>query len=230
MRIAISGAQNTGKSTLIKDFMTVWPMYETPGKSYRDILIDQKLPHSTNTSRQTQLTILKYMTSLQQNFKQGANVIFDRCPTDCLVYTLWAYEKGLGDIDDAFVSFVIKETKESLRNLDIIFYVPASDSSIAVVSDGFRDTDLQYRSEIDALFQSLFDQYSKQNDLFFPKNDTPAIINVSGSRQQRLVEIGKYINENGDVYGEDSSLIKPDELDQFNSILRDHKEQISLGN
>lgn len=229
MRIAISGAQNTGKSTLIKDFMTVWPMYQTPGKSYRDILKEQNLPHSTETSRATQLTILKYMTTLQKNFKNTDYVIFDRCPTDCLVYTLWAYEKGLGDIDDAFVSFVIKETKESLRNLDIIFYVPATDN-IDIVEDGFRSTDIQYRAEIDTIFQTLFDQYQKQNDVFFPKDDTPGIIHVTGSRQQRLVEIGKYINEHGNIYGEESSLIKPDELDMLTSIIRDQKEQKSLGN
>lgn len=230
MRIAISGAQNTGKSTLVKDFMTVWPMYQTPGKSYRDILIEQNLPHSTETSRQTQLTILKYMTSLQKNFKLGDKVIFDRCPTDCLVYTLWAYENGLGDFDDNFVSFVIKETKESLRNLDIIFYVPADDPNVAVVKDGFRETDLKYRNEIDILFKSLIEQYHKGSDTFFPKNDSPAIIEVSGSRQQRLVEIGKYIDEAGTVYGEESSLIKPDDMDKLTGIIRDQKEQISLGN
>lgn len=226
MRIAISGPQNTGKSTLVKDFLTVWPMYQTPGVTYRDILKKEKLPHSKETSRQTQLTILKYMTSLQKNFKPEDNVIFDRCPIDCLVYTLWAYENNLGDFDDVFVSFVIKEVRESLRNLDIVFYVSADDPNIAVVADGTRETNLQYRLEIDNLFKSLLEQYSLGSKTFFPENDTPAFIEIRGNRQNRLIEIGQYVTENGTPFDSDpSSIFKPDDIDKLNSIIRDQKEQ-----
>ena len=37
MRIAISGTACQGKSTLVKDFLDLWPSYSTPEKTYRDI-------------------------------------------------------------------------------------------------------------------------------------------------------------------------------------------------
>ena len=63
MRIAVSGAQNTGKSTLIKDFLNVWPSFKTTDKTYREVLKEKNLPHSTVTTKETQLTILNWMTN-----------------------------------------------------------------------------------------------------------------------------------------------------------------------
>ena len=47
MRIAFSGTGNSGKSTMVKSFLHTWKQYETPEKTYRDILEEEDLTHST---------------------------------------------------------------------------------------------------------------------------------------------------------------------------------------
>jgi len=51
MRIAFCGAQNTGKTTLIKDFLVCWPQYKTLNKSYRDVILEKGLNHSSDTTQ-----------------------------------------------------------------------------------------------------------------------------------------------------------------------------------
>ena len=48
MRIAFSGTGNSGKSETIKSFLYTWKQYKQPEKTYRDILEEEKLDHSTN--------------------------------------------------------------------------------------------------------------------------------------------------------------------------------------
>ena len=68
MRIAISGTACQGKTTLVKDFLDLWPSYSTPEKTYRDILKENNLEHSTNTSKDTQRKILDFMIEEQQKY------------------------------------------------------------------------------------------------------------------------------------------------------------------
>lgn len=230
MRIAITGAQNTGKTTLVKDFLQVWPTYKTTDKNYREILKDKNLPHSTKTGKETQLTILNWMVDELKKTTNKSDIIFDRCPLDCLAYTLWAYEKGGTDIDEDFVSYVIKQTKESMRYLDIIFYVPANIDKISIENDGFRNTDQVYQLEIDTILKSLKQQLEKNNDadVFFPKGDSPGLIEVSGTREQRLVEIGLYISPDGGLYGDEHSIFNPKHLHEMETIIKEQQEQIKL--
>ena len=60
MRIAFSGTGNSGKTTLVKSFLYTWDNYITPEKSYRDILIEEDLSHSSNTTTETQEKILNF--------------------------------------------------------------------------------------------------------------------------------------------------------------------------
>jgi len=49
MRIAFSGTGNSGKTTLVKNFLAVWPNYKQPEKTYRDLLKEGQLKHSKDT-------------------------------------------------------------------------------------------------------------------------------------------------------------------------------------
>jgi cytidylate kinase len=54
MRIAISGTACQGKTTLLKDFLEQWESYKTTKKTYRDIIKENKLDHSSETNKKTQ--------------------------------------------------------------------------------------------------------------------------------------------------------------------------------
>ena len=44
MKIAVIGAQRSGKSTLIKEICRRWPMYARPATTYRDMVAEKGLP------------------------------------------------------------------------------------------------------------------------------------------------------------------------------------------
>ena len=73
MRIAISGTACQGKSTLVKDFLEQWPSYKTPEKTYRNIIEENNLTHSSKTNKVTQRKILDFMIEEQQKYRTNDN-------------------------------------------------------------------------------------------------------------------------------------------------------------
>ena len=145
MRIAICGTANIGKSTLLQDFLQEWDMYGREVKTYRDVLNEKGLPHSKQTTKESQKAILDYMVSTLKEFKKGDKVIFDRCPLDNLVYSMWAMSQEDNDIDEDFIDECIPIVREALTNLDIIFFIPITkQNKIEIKDNGDRETDEQY--------------------------------------------------------------------------------------
>jgi len=229
MRIAFSGAQNTGKTTLLKDFVSCWPQYKTLDKSYRDVIKENNFTHSSKTTQETQRVIRDWMYAEITKNKAGDKIVYDRCLLDNLVYTLWAYRYIPGSIEGKFVDETIDMVKESMRNLDILFYIPADKCNFGIVNDEFRDTNILYREQIDQIFKGVIDQYTNNfdADVFWPKNDSPGVIEVSGSRESRLITIGDYIGETGDLIGEEHSIFNKEQLDLAEQMLKEQKLQLT---
>lgn len=226
MRISISGSANTGKSTLLGSFLNKWPMYKTPQKTYRDVIKENNLSHSSNTSDETQLSILNWMMEEQLSYPTGSKVIYDRCPLDNLAYTL--HGNALGKISDETTAATISFVKESMRNLDIIFWLKFN-PKIKIVDDSFRDTNIDYIKQVDQIFQGLFDQYMEnlENDVFFPKDDCPAIVCIDdhfSTVDDRLMFIGEFIDYKGDLI-ESDSLLDPNNLEVLEQMVKDQERE-----
>lgn len=231
MRIAISGTSNQGKSTLINDFLKTWPNYKTESKTYRDVLKEQKLPHSKKTTKDIQWKILNLMVEELQRYKKNDYVIFDRCPLDNIIYSLWACEKKQGKIDEKFISKCIPVVRESLKHLDIIFFLPITKvSPVEIKENGARETDTVYINEIDALFKSLNAQYKHNlgRTPFFPSDDCPGIIEIFGNPVERIQMIKWYIDADGDLIGGDVSspdnVFNPDNLSEMAKLIESQKQ------
>ena len=201
MRIAISGTACQGKSTLVKDFLEQWPSYTTPDKTYRDIIAENNLEHSSKTNKDTQRKILDFQIEEQQKYRKGDNVIFDRCPLDNLVYSMWACEQPDNDIDEDFINSCIPLIRESFRDLDIIFFVPITKvAPIGIVEDGVRDTSQQIIEEIDHIFKAVHrDHEHNPKTNLFVVDDKPPIIEVFGNRRERVEILKLYIDAEGDA-------------------------------
>ena len=199
--IAISGTACQGKSTLVKDFLDQWPSYTTPKKTYRDIIAENNLEHSSKTNKETQRKILDFQIEEQQKYRRGDNVIFDRCPLDNLVYSMWACEQEGNDIDEEFISSCIPLVRESFRDLDIIFFVPITKvAPIGIVEDGIRDTSQQIIEEIDNIFKAVHrDHEENPKTNIFIVDDKPPIIEVFGNRRERIEILKLYIDAEGDA-------------------------------
>lgn len=224
MRIAISGASNSGKTTLINAFLRRWPMYGTPMKSYRELIKEHELNHSSKTSEETQLLILDSMMKIQEQYKSTDNVILDRCTWDNLAYTLVAnsYEQVSDEVTAASISFV----KESMKNIDIIFWLEY-DSDIKILDNGIRDSNLDYIKEVNGVFSQLYDHYSDnlEADIFYPKEDCPAIIPLEGKTvDDRLFYISQFIDDKGELIEPDSNFFSEENLQILEQMLTDQSK------
>lgn len=215
MRLAISGTAGQGKTTLLNEFIKHWDMYTTPDKSYRSLLKPGN--HSKNTNKETQWEILNLMLDQMENCSADDHIIFDRCPLDNLVHSLWAYHKGVGDIDELFIEKCIPIVRESMKLLDVIFIIPITNvAQNDIEDDGTRETDAEYISEIDNFFKAMYTNWSKEDERFFPKEDRAALVEIFGSTDERIRMLEFYIGPDGNMFGEDESLVDTNFLyDEF---------------
>lgn len=222
MRIAISGAANTGKSTLLQSFLYTWDNYKTPETTYRDIIKDKELDHSSKTTAENQTIILDSLIEQQKKYASlSEKVVHDRCALDALAYTLWCNGKQVDGFDEEFVKTQIAAARESMRTLDIIFLCKF-DKKQVIVNDGSRDADLEYIKEVDNIFESLYQQYSQNlsADIFFPKGDSPAVIKLPDSPQERIDLIAEYVAPDGGMHSEESSILDPSNLENLEGLLK----------
>jgi predicted ATPase len=224
MRLAISGTACVGKSTLLKAFLQRWPMYGTPLKTYRDVITENDLEHSSKTTEETQLLILDWMMTTQEKFKKEDNIIFDRCSWDNLAYTLVgnANNKINNEVTAASISLV----RESLKNIDIIFWL-RHDEDIAIVDDGLRDVSKDHILEVDDVFAQLYEQYAEdlETDIFYPKEDCPAIIEVYGKTiDDRINFISNFIDEKGELIEPDENFFSEENLQVLEQMLKEQEK------
>ena len=209
MRIALIGAQNTGKSTLVENFIQKWPMYKKPEKTYRDIIKEKNLPLNKEASKESQRTILNALVDEAQQAcaKEDKHIIFDRCTVDNIAYTLWHYAKDTAGFSVEYLIDSKAIAALALIYFDIIFYVPIREEIPVVPREG-REIDLIFRDEINNIFDALVESYEKQTKAFFPDEDCPAVIRLEGPPDMWIPQISLYIKDNGNGYGEeDGSLI-----------------------
>jgi predicted ATPase len=224
MRLAISGTACVGKSTLLKAFLQRWPMYGTPLKTYRDVITENDLEHSSKTTEETQLLILDWMMTTQEKFKKEDNIIFDRCSWDNLAYTLVgnANDKINNEVTAASISLV----RESLKNIDIIFWL-RHDEDIAIVDDGLRDVSKDHILEVDDVFAQLYEQYAEdlETDIFYPKEDCPAIIEVYGKTvDDRISFISNFIDDKGELIEPDENFFSEENLQVLEQMLKEQEK------
>lgn len=215
MRVAVTGTANVGKTTFINDFINNWSgIYSTPDVTYRNILVDKNLDHSKKTCKKTQQDILDFMVDQQMKYSREDCIIFDRCPIDNLVYSIHSYDKQSSDIDEDFIEKCIPLVKESMRFLDILFYIPY-DENIIIENDGVRETDQEYIVEVDNILRQIEHQSLQPSSVFFHTDDRPAIIKLTGERKERIRQASLYINDDGESYNEEDTDIDWEELSKF---------------
>jgi len=206
MRIAVIGTANIGKTTYIKDFLKKWTMYEAVDSNYRNILKEKNLPHSKNGNEESQTIIMNCLVDeIVENSKKDF-VIFDRCVLDVLAYSSWLH---LNDkVSEKFLDQQRILVRETLKLYDLLFFIPLTKiAPIQIEDNGIRETDPIYREEIDTIFKSFEESYHRGDGRIFPKDDSPAIIEIFGNQEERIKMTELYLREDGKCFGEDESLI-----------------------
>jgi AAA domain len=226
MRISISGSACQGKSTLIEDIIKKWPMYKRSEESYRKLIKDESLPLNKEVTEDGQWKILNCLINDIQKTSADDFILFDRGPLDNLVYSLWANSKDPSQISDKFIKKCIPLIKETMHALDIIFFTPITKfSPIPKEAREARELDEEYIREIDNLFKAIERSYTKSGaSPFFPDEDRPPIIEIFGSREERIAMVELYVNENGDAVVEETSVLDDKNLDLIAKLMGDQKD------
>jgi predicted ATPase len=206
MKICIVGTACQGKSTFVNDFIKNWPMYKTSEKSYREILKEKNLPHSKQSTEETQKVIMDFLVDQAIESSKEDFVILDRCVIDALAYSAWLNLNGV--VSDKFLDEQRILVRETLKLYDIIFFVPITKvAPVNIENDGFRETDETFRTEIDNIFKVFGESYNRGDGRIFPKDDSPAWIEIFGNQQERIKMAELYISPNGKPFGEEESLL-----------------------
>jgi hypothetical protein len=231
MRIAVSGSACQGKSTFIYDFLKEWPNYKAVDSGYRKIIKEKKAKHSKETTEELQWDILNSMIDdMQANCDKGNKVLFDRCPFDNIVYSIWANAKDNKKFTDKFIEKCIPLVRESMRMLDIIFFTPITKvAPVPIIKDEKREVDEEFIKEIDNIFKTIVHQIQKTGvSVFFPKDDSPGIIEIFGKPEERIHLARYYLGATGDLIGEEQSVISDLNLQTQNQVQDLLKTQESI--
>jgi len=229
MRIAISGSQNQGKSTLVNDILANWPQYKKGPESYRKLIKEQNIPLNKNVTKDGQLKILNAVyEDCKQFTKNTDKVVFDRCALDNIIYSLWAAETKSSDIDSAFIGECAKIVRESMRFIDVIFFLPITKVAPVPLSEkDTREIDPAYVAEIDNLFKAVAHQHSKNECPLFIKGDAPPIIEIFGSPKERIQLLTHYLDSEGNLV-DGPSILDVNNLTDVESLIHDQREQIAI--
>ena len=153
MRIAITGAQSTGKSTLLRYLKQD---DDLKGFEFIDELTRKIAAKGININEEgSNMSQIFTVTIHAENIVKD-HFISDRCALDGLVYTKWLFDQG--KVDKWILDYAVGVAKEVIPRYDYIFYLPAE---IPIEDDGVRSADVKFRDEIVALFE----MYTKELDV-----------------------------------------------------------------
>jgi len=179
MVISFTGAQSTGKSTLLNECKKLNLPVTYVDEVTRYVKRTYNVPINEYAGDVTQLLILNQ--HLTNSFIAG-DVIMDRCIIDGLVYTQWLYNNGKVSAwvhDYAWHLFGIL-----LQKVDLIFHCSAD---FDLVDDGERSTDENFRNDIIASMQAKINCYCKPEQL----------VKLSGTIEERMQTIKQTLKQYG---------------------------------
>ena len=189
MIISFTGAQSTGKTTLLNNIRSLNPFYiEYVAEVTRRIKREFNLPINESGGDLTQTMIMSdHIANVYQKYNCD-NVILDRCALDGIVYTQWLYNKG--KVSKEVLQWAKKIYNTLIGEYDVIFVTSPAD--VPLVDDGERSVDIKFREEIIDIFDMYIDDmkiYSEGENVFA----------VEGTVEERM----KYIKNILEVKGLD---------------------------
>jgi nicotinamide riboside kinase len=153
LRIAITGAQGTGKTTLAERLSGELGLPLIP-ESSREVARRLGIAHLSQLSVDGFARFEKLCLESQLSHeRRHAAFVSDRCTLDGAVYWLkWLGQVRPPEETEGFISMA----RENMANYDHVFYLPVEFSP---QGDGFRSTDRRYQREVDGYFTQLFREW-----------------------------------------------------------------------
>lgn len=148
MLISFSGAQSTGKSTLLKLCQDMIPEWNYIPEITRLVKREYDLPINEGGNDITQMMIAG--EHLRNAYTKRDNpTIIDRCSLDGLVYTHWLCDHG--DVSMSAYNQARWVFDNTIDKYDLIVYTQPAD--VPIDNDGERSINIEFRDQIIELFE-----------------------------------------------------------------------------
>ena len=155
MIITFTGAQSTGKSTLLDKMRTDerFRKFDFVPQITRRLMKQYNLNHNEDGDEFTQLAILN---SHLHNYLiyRNKNVILDRCILDGFMYSTYQYYTN--KVPEAITLQASYLFEKLIKKYDIIFY---TEPDIPLVNDEERSINVEFRNKMIDLFEEAIDHY-----------------------------------------------------------------------
>lgn len=173
MLISFSGAQSTGKTTLLNKLKEDKNLsnYKFIDEITRNI---QRKGYKINEMGDSETQKLIMDSHLENSEFESA--ILDRCSLDGLCYTEYLYNKG--NISEDVMNYTKDIFEKTIKKYNIIFYLKPE---FEIVNDNVRSTNKEFQNEIVKLFDKNIEKYNIN------------VIQLTGSVEERLKTIYKNI-------------------------------------
>jgi hypothetical protein len=180
MRVSFTGAQSTGKTTLLNKCKEVYKDYKFVDEVTRYVRRTYDVKINEIGGTETQLYILA--EHIKNHLRSEENLMLDRCILDGYVYT--KYQVNQGKVSEQVLHAFNGVFGLLMDKLDYIFYTDPAD--VKLVDDGERSVDYKFRDDIIDIFEGVI-TYKLS-----PKNKDK-IIRLKGSVEKRMQTIEKYL-------------------------------------
>lgn len=186
MIISFTGAQSTGKTTLLNLIRDKNYDFNYVDEVTRRIKREYNLPINEGGGDITQSMIMA--DHIANVYRKGDHdvTVLDRCAVDGVVYTQWLYNNG--QVEKATLDHAKLIFEMLIEEYDAIFITSPVD--VELVDDGERSTNIEFREDI----QSLFDMYI--GHLMVDNKDENVFV-VAGTVEERMNYIQKVLAKKG---------------------------------
>lgn len=178
MIVSFTGAQSTGKTTLLNILKRANKDINFIDEVTRRINREYNLPINENGSSLTQLMIMADHVANVYRKYDNELVILDRCVVDGLIYSQWLYANG--KISLSMYDLAVEIYHSIYREYDVIFYTDPAD--VELEDDGERSANREFRDNIINGFELRI-------------KDLDNVVVLSGTVTERLETIKKTLEK-----------------------------------
>ena len=176
MIVSFTGAQSTGKTTLLNHLVDKNPYVTFVEEVTRRVKRLYDVPINEDGGDVTQFLIMAdHLQNLFSKDKEDITV-FDRCAVDGVVYTRWLQLQGM--VSDDVYRACCKVYDIVIDQYDVIFYTDPTD--VELIDDGERSIDVGFRNDIIKLFNDKLEGLDN-------------VVVLSGTVEERLNTVKKTV-------------------------------------
>lgn len=166
MRIAVTGAHGTGKTTLSKLIAGKLKYRFIPEAAFQAYQAGFQLNEKTGIEAELWIACRQ----IELEMAAGENWVSDRCLVDTLAY-IHHFSRG----DNAMLNVASRIALPRIKLYDLVLYLPSGEFPIE--DDGFRSTDQDFQAQADRMVQAVLETYS------IPHH------RITGTREERLAKV-----------------------------------------